>query len=70
MASHGRKYRTARDAVQADRQYSPLEAVRLIKSLETARFDETIEVHFRLGVDVRHADQIVRGRVRRGGQGT
>ena len=61
MASHGRKYRTARSAVETGRQYSPLEAIRLIKTLETAKFDETLEVHFRLGVDVRHADQIVRG---------
>jgi len=61
MAQHGRKYRTAKAVVEQDRLYNPLEAVRLIKSLETAKFDETIEVHFRLGVDVRHADQIVRG---------
>jgi large subunit ribosomal protein L1 len=61
MASHGRKYRTARNAVEAGRQYSPLEAIRLIKTLDTAKFDETLEVHVRLGVDVRHADQIVRG---------
>jgi large subunit ribosomal protein L1 len=61
MAQHGRKYRTAKAVVEQGRLYSPLEAVRLIKSLDTATFDETIEVHFRLGVDVRHADQIVRG---------
>ncbi len=59
--AHGRKYRTARAAIDPDRLYSPLEAVRLLKALETAKFDETVEVHFRLGVDVRHADQIVRG---------
>jgi len=61
MAAHGRRYRVARAAVELGRQYSPLEAVRLIKTLDTASFDETVEVHFRLGVDVRHADQIVRG---------
>ena len=61
MASHGRKYLAARAAIDPDRVYSPLEAVRLLKALETASFDETVEVHFRLGVDVRHADQIVRG---------
>ncbi|HUK76464.1 MAG TPA: 50S ribosomal protein L1, partial [Thermoleophilia bacterium] len=43
------------------RLYSPLEGVRLLKSLDGAKFDETVEAHFRLGVDVRHADQIVRG---------
>ena len=59
--AHGRKYRTARAAIDPDRLYSPLEAVRLLKALDTAKFDETVEVHFRLGVDVRHADQIVRG---------
>jgi len=59
--AHGRKYRAARAAIDPDRVYSPLEAVRLLKALDTAKFDETVEVHFRLGVDVRHADQIVRG---------
>jgi len=61
MAKHGRKYTTARATIDPEHVYSPLEAVRLIKALDTAAFDETVEVHFRLGVDVRHADQIVRG---------
>lgn len=61
MAKRGRTYTTARRAIDRERLYSPLEAMRLLKSLEGARFDETVEVHFRLGVDVRHADQIVRG---------
>jgi large subunit ribosomal protein L1 len=61
MAKHGRKYTTARAAVDPEHVYAPLEAVRLLKALDTAKFDETVEVHFRLGVDVRHADQIVRG---------
>ncbi len=59
--AHGRKYQAARAAIEPDRVYTPLEAVRLLKALDTAKFDETVEVHFRLGVDVRHADQIVRG---------
>ena len=59
--AHGRKYQAARAAIDPDRVYTPLEAVRLLKALDTAKFDETVEVHFRLGVDVRHADQIVRG---------
>jgi large subunit ribosomal protein L1 len=61
MATHGRKYTAARGAIEPGRLYSPLEAVRLLKSQETAKFDETVEAHFRLGVDVRHADQMVRG---------
>jgi len=61
MATHGRKYDTASAVIERGRLYTPLEAVRLIKTLDTAKFDETVEVHFRLGVDVRHADQIVRG---------
>jgi len=61
MAQHGRKYRQARAVIERGREYPPLEAVRLLKSIDTASFDETVEVHIRLGVDVRHADQIVRG---------
>jgi len=61
MAQHGRIYTTARRAIDKERLYTPLEGFRLLKSLDGAKFDETIEAHFRLGVDVRHADQIVRG---------
>jgi len=61
MAGKGRTYTTAKRTIEPGRQYSPLEGVRLLKSLQGAKFDETVEVHFRLGVDVRHADQIVRG---------
>ena len=61
MASKGRTYTTAKRTIEPGRMYSPLEGVRLLKTLDGAKFDETVEVHFRLGVDVRHADQIVRG---------
>lgn len=61
MAKRGRKYTAAQRTIEPGRLYSPLEGVRLLKTLEGAKFDETVEVHFRLGVDVRHADQIVRG---------
>jgi large subunit ribosomal protein L1 len=61
MAKRGRTYTTARRTIDQDRLYTPLEGLRLLKSLEGAKFDETVEAHFRLGVDVRHADQIVRG---------
>lgn len=61
MAKRGRTYQAAVRSIDATRLYTPLEGVRLLKSLPGAKFDETVEAHFRLGVDVRHADQIVRG---------
>ncbi len=61
MPKRGRTYQAAARSIEALRLYTPLEGVRLLKSLPGAKFDETVEVHFRLGVDVRHADQIVRG---------
>ena len=57
----GKGYSNARSQVDRERLYAPLEAVRTIKSLQTAKFDETVEVHMRLGVNVRHADQQLRG---------
>ena len=57
----GKRYTQARAAVDRERSYQPLDAVRTLKSLETAKFDETVEVHLRLGVNVRHADQQLRG---------
>src|SRR5665648_1008818 len=61
MAKQGRTYTAAKLSIEPGRLYAPLEGMRLLKSLPGAKFDETVEVHFRLGVDVRHADQIVRG---------
>src|SRR5215813_12774082 len=63
MAMHGKKYAAARGAVDRERTYSPVEAVRLLKSQDLAKFDETVEVHFRLGLNVRHADEQLRGRL-------
>ena len=60
---HGKKYRDAVSKVEADRLYSPLEAVRLAKETAPAKFDETLEAHFRLGIDTRQAEQQVRGSV-------
>ena len=57
----GKAYTNARGQVDRERLYPPLEAVRTIKSLTTAKFDETVEIHMRLGVNVRHADQQLRG---------
>jgi len=60
MAKHGKNYREAFDKVDRSKKYTPLEAVTLAKELAYAKFDETLEIHIRLGVDPRHADQIVR----------
>jgi large subunit ribosomal protein L1 len=59
--SHGKNYRNARAAFDREKEYSPVEAVRLLKDMQTAKFDETVEVHFRLGLNVRHADEQLRG---------
>jgi large subunit ribosomal protein L1 len=61
MASHGKRYRNARAAVDREHLYSPLEAVRILKEAPAAKFDETVEVHFNTGLNVRHADQQLRG---------
>lgn len=63
MASHGRKFREAREKVPAGAKFAPDEAVQLVKQLSFAKFDETVEVATRLSVDPRKADQIVRGTV-------
>jgi large subunit ribosomal protein L1 len=63
MGSHGKRYRQARAAFDREREYSPVEAVRLLKSLDGVKFDETVEVHFRLGLNVRHADEQLRGTI-------
>ena len=59
--SHGKKYRNARAQIDREQMYSPLEAVRMLKGWDGPKFDETVEVHFRLGLNVRHADQQLRG---------
>src|SRR5436309_14086288 len=59
--SHGKAYREARGKIDREHAYSPLEAIRLLKELPAAKFDETVEAHFRLGLNVRHADQQLRG---------
>lgn len=63
MAKHGKKYVEAAKKVEANHLYEANQALELVKSLATAKFDETIEVAFKLGVDPRHADQQVRGAV-------
>jgi large subunit ribosomal protein L1 len=61
MASHGKRYEAARARIDREKLYSPVEAVRTLKEFEGAKFDETVEVHFRLGLNVRHADEQLRG---------
>jgi large subunit ribosomal protein L1 len=61
MSAHGKRYRAVREQIDREHAYSPLEAVRLLKAGEGAKFDETVEAHFRLGLNVRHADQQLRG---------
>jgi large subunit ribosomal protein L1 len=61
MAKHGKRYKTARQGIDRDKLYPLSEAVKLIKERAKAKFDETIEVAMNLGVDPRHADQMVRG---------
>lgn len=63
MAKHGKKYREAAEKVDAMKLYPPQEAVALVKDTTTTNFDSTVEVHIRLGVDPRHADQQVRDTV-------
>jgi len=59
--SHGKAYRQALGQIDREQLYSPVEAIRTMKAFETAKFDESVEVHFRLGLNVRHADQQLRG---------
>ena len=61
MSQHGKRYRQGRASIDREHVYSPLEAVRIIKELEGAKFDESVELHFNLGLNVRHAEQQLRG---------
>jgi large subunit ribosomal protein L1 len=63
MGRHGKRYLEAAKLVEAGRRYAVGEAVELASKVSTTKFDATVEAHLRLGVDPRHADQIVRGTV-------
>jgi large subunit ribosomal protein L1 len=63
MAKHGKKYLEALEKIERDKLYGPLEALELAKQIAYTRFDSTVEVHLRLGVDTRHADQQIRDTV-------
>ena len=60
---HGKKYIDAAKLIENNKTYDPTEALELCCKTATAKFDETVELHVRLGVDSRHADQQVRGAV-------
>ncbi len=60
MPKHGKNYTKAAELVDEDRAYTPAEAIRLAKEIRFAKFDETVEIHVRTGLDPRHADQQVR----------
>jgi large subunit ribosomal protein L1 len=60
MPKRGKKYRTALEKIDREQDYSPQEALELVKETSFVNFDETVEVHFQLGIDPRHADQQVR----------
>ena len=61
MATRGKRYRGARALFEREQVYSPAEGFKLLKEMAAAKFDETVEVHFRLGLNVRHADEQLRG---------
>lgn len=64
MPKRGKRYRGAVESYSKESHYPPAEAVALVKQMSTAKFDETIELHIRTGLDVRHADQQLRGTAR------
>ena len=63
MPKHGKRYRANLEKVDREHAYEPAEAVRIIKDFEPAKFDETVEVHIRTGLNVRHAEQQLRGTI-------
>ena len=63
MATHGKKYRASREKIESAKRYTFQEALQLASEVTYAKFDETLDIAVRLGVDPRHADQMVRGTV-------
>ncbi len=63
MSRHGRKHLEARARIDRDHEYQPAEAIALVQSLKRANFDESVEVHVRTGLNVRHADEQLRGTI-------
>ncbi|HEU4975431.1 MAG TPA: 50S ribosomal protein L1 [Baekduia sp.] len=63
MAKHGKTYVDVKGQVDREREYSPAEAIALVKQLKRAKFDESVEIHVRTGLNVRHADEQLRGTI-------
>jgi large subunit ribosomal protein L1 len=63
LSSHGKRFVAARQQVDREREYTPAQAIALIKSLPAPKFDESLEVHVRTGLNVRHADEQLRGTI-------
>ncbi len=63
MAKHGKTFLSARERVDREREYEPSEALALVKSLKRASFNESVEIHVRTGLNVRHADEQLRGTI-------
>ena len=63
MGKHGKRFIEARAGIDAEARYDPIEAIEIVKKNATAKFDETVEAAVKLGIDVKHADQMVRGAV-------
>src|SRR5213595_2060234 len=61
MAQHGKRYRQVLGAIDRETVYSPVQAVRILKEGDGTKFDETFEVHMNLGLNVRHAEEQLRG---------
>jgi len=63
MAKHGKRYLAWREKIDREREYEPSEAVSLLKAGEPSKFDESVELHVRTGLNVRHADEQLRGTI-------
>jgi large subunit ribosomal protein L1 len=63
MAKHGKAYLEARQRYDREHEYAPAEAIALVKQLKSSKFDESVEVHIRTGLNVRHADEQLRGTI-------
>ena len=61
MSAHGKRYRSVRESIDREAVYTPVQAVRILKDGNGAKFDETVEVHLNLGLNVRHAEEQLRG---------